>query len=63
MTLRKVHKNIEECESLAKELQTIIGEKFSDEVLFERFCDNIYGDQSVTDEEIDNLFASLMENE
>jgi len=42
MALRKVYKNIEDSEAQAKELQTIIGEKFSDEVLYEGFCKNVW---------------------
>ena len=49
MTLRRVHKNTEEVELQAKELQTIIEQKFSDEVLFEGFCKNVYGDNSEED--------------
>ena len=41
MTLRKVHKNIEDSEVQAKELQTIIGEKFSDEALYGLFCNAV----------------------
>ena len=41
MALRKAVKNSDKMKAQAEELKTIIGDKFSDEKLFELFCDNI----------------------
>lgn len=45
MTLRKVFKNWDKCKTTADELKTIINEKFSDEKLFEGFCEVIHNEQ------------------
>jgi hypothetical protein len=42
MTLRKTLKNLDKVKGRAKELQTLISDKFSDEKLFENFCRQIY---------------------
>ena len=42
MALRKTLKNIDKCRKTAKKLQKIVNERFSDESLFEGFCDSIY---------------------
>ena len=42
MTLRRVFKNWDDSKQTALELKDIIENKFSDERLFEIFCDNIY---------------------
>ena len=42
MSLRKTIKNIDKAKEQALELQNIVLEKFSDEVLFESFCSSIY---------------------
>tara|TARA_R110002073_G_scaffold2302_13_gene15733 strand:+ start:3341 stop:4585 length:1245 start_codon:yes stop_codon:yes gene_type:complete len=61
MTLRKTLKNWSKIKERAEELSTIINEKFAEEKLFAGFCDAIYEDNSVTDEEIEALFSSLSE--
>ena len=60
MTLRKVHKNIEDSEVQAKELQTIISEKFSDEVLYELFCNVFYNKEE--QKQLENDIESLLED-
>ena len=60
MTLRKVYKNIEDSEVQAKELQTIISEKFSDEVLYELFCNVFYNKEE--QKQLENDIESLLED-
>ena len=64
MTLRKTLKNLDKAKEQAKELQGLVNDKFSDEKLFEGFCNSIYGDsiEIVTDDELDALFAALAED-
>ena len=59
MTLRDVRKNYKKAKKKAMELKGLISKKFSEEVLFEKFCSEVYGEPPVSDEEIDNLFDSL----
>ena len=61
MTLRRTLKNWSKIKERAEKLSTIINEKFAEEKLFAGFCDAIYEDNSVTDEEIEALFSSLSE--
>ena len=46
MALRKAFKNHDEMKTQAEELKTLVGTKFSDEVLFENFCAQIYSPSS-----------------
>ena len=41
MTLRKTHKTWHKAKETAEKLKTIINDRFSDEVLYERFCNEI----------------------
>lgn len=50
MALRKAVKNSDKMKAQAEELKTIIGDKFSDEKLFQGFCDNIYKPDPETEE-------------
>ena len=59
MALRKAFKSQDKMKAKAEELRGLVGTKFSDEVLFKTFCDNLIDDSEVTDDEIDALFASL----
>ena len=50
MTLRKTLKNLDKAKEQAKELQGLVNDKFSDEKLFEGFCDAIH---SPSEEELE----------
>ena len=52
MALRKAVKNHDEMKKTAEELKDIVNDKFSDEVLFKRFCKSIY---DPSDEELEWL--------
>ena len=55
MTLRKVFKNLDKTKEQAKELQSLVLDKFSDEKLYKLFVDEVLGfDSSVleTEEEV-----------
>ena len=41
MTLRKTLKDIEQCQATASELQAIVENKFSDERLYDEFCNAV----------------------
>ena len=62
MSLRKVYKNWEESKSLAEELKKINDEKFSDEVLYKRFCSFFYDEEKnkEIEKEIDSLLEDLL---
>ena len=45
MTLRKTLKNLDKAKQQAKELQELVLDKFSDEKLFELFCDSIENEE------------------
>ena len=64
MALRMMYKKHNEFVEQAKQLQELVNTHFSDEVLFENFCNQIYGDsiEVVTDDELDALFAALSED-
>ena len=55
MTLRRTLKNIDKCRETAKELQEIVNERFSDEGLFEGFCDAIYKPEPEMEEWLSEL--------
>ena len=57
MTLRKTLKNLDKANEQAKELQTLVLDKFSDEKLFELFCDSIY----IPDPEVEGWLKELEE--
>ena len=57
MTLRKTLKNLDKLKETAKELQTLVLDKFSDEKLFELFCDSIYK----PDPEVEEWLSELEE--
>ena len=42
MALRKVRKNWNSCKKQAKKLKTIVSDKFSEEKLYQQFCDSVY---------------------
>ena len=44
-----------------KGIQKLLEDKFSDEKLYKGFCDAIYEEDIVADDEIDALFKSLAE--
>lgn len=52
MALRKAVKNSDKMKAQAEELKTIIGDKFSDEKLFQGFCEQINGKQEEDEYEI-----------
>jgi hypothetical protein len=45
MTLRKTYKTWHKAKETAEKLKASINERFSDEALYERFCDNILDEQ------------------
>ena len=51
MSLRKIKNNYEEVLNLAQELKTIVNEKFSDEVLYELFCDQFLENSDTFDDD------------
>ena len=61
MSLRKVFKEHDRMKERALELQKLLEDKFSDEKLYKGFCDAIYEEDIVADDEIDALFKSLAE--
>ena len=61
MSLRKVFKEHDRMKDRALELQKLLEDKFSDEKLYKGFCDAIYEEDIVADDEIDALFKSLAE--
>ena len=63
MALRKTYKNLDKAKKTANELKPLIEAKFSNELLYENFCNSIYVDNTATDEEIDALFSALAEEE
>jgi hypothetical protein len=62
MTLRKTLKNLDKVKETAKELQSLIGEPFGDEKLFEGFVNHFYNEkeQKQLEEEIDSLLGDLI---
>lgn len=60
MVLRKTFKQWDECKKTAVELKSIIEEKFSDERLFEGFCENIFPkDEMESLKQIEEMFSEL----
>ena len=61
MALRQMFKKHDGFAKQAKELQTLVNQGFSDEKLFEGFCNEVYGHPTeiVTDAELDVLFSEL----
>ena len=62
MTLRKTHKTWHKAKETAEKLKIIINDKFSDENLYKRFCDQFYDEeeQIKLQEEIDSLLEDLL---
>jgi len=56
MALRQMYKKHDQFETQARKLRALVNEKFSDETLFEGFCDAIC-DFIITEEEAKDLFA------
>ena len=52
MTLRKTHKTWHKAKETAEKLKTIINDRFSDEVLYERFCNEISSCFEVSETEV-----------
>jgi DNA repair ATPase RecN len=57
MTLRKTYKTWHKAKETAEKLKASINERFSDEVLYERFCDEIYK----PDPEVEEWLSELEE--
>ena len=62
MALRQMYKKHDSFLKQSEELQFLVNEHFSDEALFERFCEAVCPDDTVSDDEIEALFASLAED-
>ena len=62
MTLRKTHKTWHKAKETAEKLKIIINDKFSDENLYKKFCNNFYNEeeQAKLQEEIDSLLEDLL---
>ena len=62
MALRKMYKNHNKFKIQAEDLQKIVNNDFSDEVLFERFCKVFYNEeeQAELEKEIDSLLEDLL---
>ena len=63
MSLRKVYKNLDKYEKTAIELKQIIESKFSDEKLFEGFCDAVYGEKIDVNTWLQELEEEIVEQE
>lgn len=61
MVLKKTKKNYDKVKATANELKDLITKKFSDEFLYQKFCNEVYGEAPVDDDEIDRMFDSLTE--
>lgn len=60
MTLRKTLKDIDKVKQTADELKTLVNDKFSNDSLYENFCNHFYSAEELElAEEINNLFAEL----
>ena len=62
MALRQMFKKYDSFVKQSVELQSLVNQDFSDERLFERFCEFVCPDDTVTDDEINALFQSLAED-
>jgi len=60
MSLRKIYKNWDNAKKRAEELKKINDEKFSDEVLFKRFCSFFYDEKK--NEEIESEIDALLQD-
>lgn len=62
MSLRYATKNLDKLKEKAQELKGLVLENFSDEKLFEIFCDHFYNKQQHTEieQEIDDLLKDLI---
>jgi len=60
MALRQMHKKHDEFLKQAEELQDYVDTKFRDEVLFERFCDAVYGEMIDTQSWLSELESSFV---
>ena len=60
MTLRKIYKNWDDAKETAVELQEIVKDKFSEEKLFQGFCDHFYSSEELElADEINQMFSEL----
>ena len=60
MTLRKIYKNWDVAKATAVELQEIVKDKFSEEKLFQGFCDHFYSSEELElADEINQMFSEL----
>ncbi len=62
MALRDTYKNYTKVKNRAKELQALLLENFNEEILYKGFCEAVHEDDEVSDQEIEDLFASLAED-
>ena len=59
-TLRTIHKNIGGCKAKANKLKKHLQKELSAENQYKKFCDSIMENQSLDENEIDELYESLM---
>jgi len=63
MALRKVRKKWKTAKKTAEQLKTIVDNKFSDEKLFEGFCNAVYGENIDVDDWLNHLEEGIVEQE
>jgi len=63
MALRKAYKNHDEMLEVAKEAQELVNSKFKNEVLYEKFVKEIYGEQIDLDSWMEELEGDLVEQD
>ena len=62
MALRMMKKKYKQFKSQSIKLQGLINENFSDEVLFEKFCNGILGNSKITPREVDGISFCISTN-
>ena len=63
MALRKIRKKWKTVKKTAEKLKITIDNKFSDEILFEGFCNAVYGDNINVDDWLNHLEEGIVEQE
>jgi len=63
MTLRRTMKQWDKAKKTAEDLRVLINEKFSDEKLFDGFCDAVYGEKIDVDSWLKELEEDFVEQE
>ena len=61
MNLKMVHERWDEYKQQAVELEGLLKAKFTDEILFENFCNAVYGEKIDTQSWLDELESTFVE--